>query len=265
MGCSVPKPAAESYVWDRREGLLAGPVEDAPMRAADSWLVTSGRVRALDRHRARFGTAFAEHVGPEEFGEFWHAVVAALPRQGDWFPRVELVTAGPEPSLRLRVRPAPPLGTRIRVWPLDGPDERRAPRTKGPDLPWLGRARARAVDAGADEALLTTAAGTVVEGATSALLWWEDDVLCLPSPSLPVLDSVTAGLVVDRAADLGVPIEYRECDLSGLAGREAWFVNALHGIRPVVSWVGTAVEPGPPSRAGEWSEWLSALAEPLAL
>src|ERR1039458_248493 len=44
---------------------------------------------------------------------------------------------------------------------------------------------------GADEALLVSGSGTVLEGALSAVLWWRGDVLCAPPQSLPVLPSVT--------------------------------------------------------------------------
>lgn len=40
-----------------------------------------------------------------------------------------------QPRLSLRIRPAPPTAAAARVWVYDGPDMRRFPRCKGPDLP----------------------------------------------------------------------------------------------------------------------------------
>jgi branched-subunit amino acid aminotransferase/4-amino-4-deoxychorismate lyase len=161
----------------------AGP---APVAAADSWLVAHGRVRALDRHQLRFARACAaagrDGPGPDDLTGFWSAVVARLPRTGCWFPRVELAGPGP-PELRLLLRPAPPLGTTARLWLGDTADRRRVPRRKGPDLDRLTALRDRAVAAGADDALLTTPGGIVLEGATTSILWWEDGRLCLRLPA----------------------------------------------------------------------------------
>jgi hypothetical protein len=249
----------------------AGP---APVAAADSWLVTHGRVRALDRHQLRFGRACAAAAragpgrlpGPDDLAGFWTAVVARLPRTGCWFPRVELAGPGP-PGLWLLVRPAPPPGTTARLWLGDTADRRRVPRRKGPDLPRLAALRARAVAAGADDALLTTPGGIVLEGTTTSLLWWEDDRLCLPSAGLRTLPGVTSGLLAQRARELGIPVARRRVTVSGLAGREVWAVNAAHGLRPVVGWAGSTAgpgtEPGTASRAPAWRHWLQEAAVPL--
>ena len=66
---------------------------------ADSWLVEDGRVRALDVHRARFTGSVAD-AAPDltsRVEAFWSACVAELPREGAWFPRVELVAAAAGP------------------------------------------------------------------------------------------------------------------------------------------------------------------------
>ncbi|MFJ4637776.1 chorismate-binding protein [Streptomyces hygroscopicus] len=43
---------------------------------------------------------------------------------------------------------------------------------------------------------LTAASGLVPEGTTANVPWWEDDVLCLPCPELPVLTGVTSSPAV---------------------------------------------------------------------
>ena len=248
--------------WQPGAGLRPVPAEDTgTLLVADSWLVDGGRVRGLDEHRQRFTGACAALVAPAELAAFWSAVVAVLPRRGAWFPRAELV-ARRGPCLQLRVRVAPPIRDRVSVWVHDGPDPRRHPRCKGPDLARLAALRARAEAAGAHEALITAGDGIVVEGATTSVLWWEGGALCTPSPRLRVLDGVTSGLIQREAAARGVRVRQRQARLASLAGREVWMVNALHGIRPVTGWLGARVEAGPPVLATQLRAWLAGQAEP---
>ena len=213
-----------------------------------------GRVRGLDRHRDRFVRSCGECDGPPAYRllEFWRAMTAVLPRTGAWFPRVELTPH----HVRLRLRPAPPLGTPVEVWATGQSDPRRLPRRKGPDLDTLARLRARAAEAGAQEAVLVTPSGVVLEAATTSVIWWEDDTLCLPPPRLPVLPGVTLALIQEHAEHTGIRTAHRERTLTELAAREVWLVNALHGIRPVTRWVGGPKEAGPAVRAPEWQKWL---------
>ncbi|WP_043632330.1 aminotransferase class IV [Nonomuraea candida] len=243
-------------------GFVAGvPVED-DLLAADSWLVVDGAARFLADHGRRFRAACeAAAAAGELVAAMWRAAVAALPREGDWFPRVELSASG---ELRLRLRTAPPRGGRLTVWAGPPGDPRRAPRVKGPDLALLARLRAEALRHGAHEALITTADGWVVEGATTSLLWWEDGTLCAPPDELPALPGVTAARLRRRAAELGIPVARRRRRVPDLAGREIWLVNALHGIRPVRGWAAPGLPgPGPAAMAPSWQAWLARQAEPL--
>ncbi|MGW6010639.1 aminotransferase class IV [Streptomyces sp. NPDC055210] len=247
----------------------AGPTAgDEPLAVADSWLVEDGRVRFLDAHRARFGAACEENgLSAPVLSRFWTAALAVVPAGGRWFPRAELTAAG---ALRFWLRPAPEPGREAAVWIADGADPRRRPRTKGPDLEVLARLRVRAAGSGADEALLRTPDGLVLEGATTSLLWWEDGDLCVPDPGLPVLAGTTGRALQDRAERLGITVRPVRCGVERLTGKEAWLVNALHGIRPVVRWITTDPAPGPadggargmtaghPGRAPRWQRWLAA-------
>ncbi|MDQ0685828.1 branched-subunit amino acid aminotransferase/4-amino-4-deoxychorismate lyase [Streptomyces achromogenes] len=249
--------------WTSAGGLLPAAEAGGRLLVADSWLVRDGRVRGLERHRERFLRACGECSGPplRRLVEFWRDVTAALPRSGEWFPRVELAAGSLE--LRLLLRPAPQLEPDIRVWAAGQPDPRTVPRRKGPDLDALARVRRRASGAGATEAVLVASSGAVLEAATASVLWWEDDTLCLPPPRLPVLAGVTGQLIQERAHRLGVRVVHRERTPAELDGREVWLVNALHGIRPVTAWVGGPLTPGPAVRAAEWRRWLDSLGEPL--
>ncbi len=240
--------------------LVSCPDDARSLAAADSWLLRDGAVRALDLHRARFDASCrARGVPDARLDAFWSGLDCLLPGTGAWFPRAELTAAG---ELRLRMRPAPALGTRLTASPYPGPDPRAEPRTKGPDLERLAQARAGAAAHGADEALLLSGEGFVLEGTTTSLLWWDGDTLCLPSAALPVLPGVTASLLVRLAREERVPVRYCHARLPDLSGREAWLVNALHGIRPVTAWRGVALAAGRPARAAAWSARLGALAAP---
>ena len=104
---------ATTFLW--QDGVLA--VRDdcdilpASIEVADSWYVTEGTALALDLHRSRFMTGVPRGRYLQfQPGEFWDAAIAAIPREGDWFPRVELRTQ------LLRPGALPPLR------PTDGPE-----------------------------------------------------------------------------------------------------------------------------------------------
>ncbi len=256
----------EVLTWQAGSGLRPGSAGSARLLVADSWLLDAGRVRGLDLHRQRFAGSCGDAAGvrPAELDEFWRAVVERLPRSGTWFPRVELAAAprGP-PRLWLRIRPAPARTEEVRVWVSPGPDGRTMPRRKGPDLDRLAELRHAGAQAGAQEVLLTTRSGLVLEAANSSLMWWEGPALCLTDPALRVLPGVTAALVRRHAARCGIPVRNRRSRLADLDGREAWLTNALHGIRPVTAWVGSTVSAGAATRAAQWRQWWTDWAEPL--
>lgn len=271
--------AENVLVWD---GAGLRPADaGTDLLVADSWLVDDGAVAGFGHHRARFRTACLSAGVPEgEVDAFLDAVPGHLPSRGRLFPRVEYGCGPDGPQLRLRVRPAPPITTEVVLAPHPGPDPRRAPRTKGPDLVMLGGVRARAAELGAGEAVLCTADGTLLEGAYSAVVWWRSemggDVLCVPDPDLPVLDSVTRRRIVDAAGRRSVDVRHERVAPADLDGLETWSLSALHGIRAVTGWRGChvqgdirggirgrAVEAGPAERAATWRGYLAADLTPL--
>ncbi|MFG1908641.1 aminotransferase class IV [Kribbella sp. NPDC048928] len=225
---------------------------------ADSFLVANGKVRGLDLHRERFvGSCAAAGVDAERF---WDEQTGRLPGFGRWFPRFELQGSG---ELAVQLRPAPPIGGRVRVAVLDGPDPRTAPRVKGPDLELLGKLKESAPDR-ADEILLLDADGTVLEAAYSAVAWWEGGTLCLPPADRPLLPSVTATLLRRIAATEDVEVSEHPITPDALRNTtEAWLVNALHGIRPIHAWGPSPIDPLPNSQAPLWQSHLEALATNL--
>jgi branched-subunit amino acid aminotransferase/4-amino-4-deoxychorismate lyase len=230
---------------------IDAPPSRAAVEAAESWLVVDGRVRGLDLHWARFRAAAPELRA---------AVARALPVRGRWWPRVELRADG---SRWLAVRPAPPREPTVVAWVSDGPDPRREPRRKGPDLERLGALRAEAARHGAGEALLSDRDGRLLEGAYSSLLWWEGDALWTVPDDAPVLPGVTRALLLALADAHQVAVRRRRPAPAELAGREVWLTGALHGIRVVSAWA-DGPPAGPALRASEWQRRLEAGAEPLA-
>jgi len=239
------------HVFTLAAGRLIRGEEPGPPVVADSWLVNDGATRALELHRARFdASCLARGVPVHRLGVFWAELVRSLPAAGRWFPRAELSASG---DLHLRVRPAPPLGTRVTVWPYPSPDPRTDPRTKGPDIALLAQVRGQAAARGADEALLLSPDGFVLEGTTTSLLWWDGETLCLPGTGLPLLPGITSQVIVRLADAEGIRVSHRQARLADLDGRETWMVNALHGLRPVTGWSGVSLRAAPPDRAARWA------------
>ncbi|MGW7681922.1 aminotransferase class IV [Kribbella sp. NPDC054772] len=225
---------------------------------ADSFLVANGKVRGLELHRDRFVRSCA--AAGVSADRFWDEQIGRLPGFGRWFPRFELKASG---ELAVQLRPAPPIGGRVRVAVHDGPDPRTAPRVKGPDLELLGKLKEAAPDR-ADEILLLDSDGTVLEAAYSAVAWWEDDTLCFPPSDRPLLPSVTARLLRQIATAQGVETSEHPITPDALRDTtEAWLLNALHGIRPVHAWGPSAIDPLPNSHATVWQTHLDTLAARL--
>jgi branched-subunit amino acid aminotransferase/4-amino-4-deoxychorismate lyase len=224
---------------------------------ADSWRVESGQAVALERHRDRFFASAAHHgLESAKLSAFWDAVIAAIPLEGSWFPRVEVVATPGGPTLRYRERVAPAWNAEVIVARASH-DPRRHPHTKGPDLEALLALRASVAPLGAGEAIITTDHDCLVEGAYSSLMVWlpgSDSPLVVP-PSTPHLRGVTESVITDLAGELGVAIHQRDLSVRELEGSELWILSALHGIR-----VATAFIDGPPlgSVPGRRDTWQSA-------
>jgi branched-subunit amino acid aminotransferase/4-amino-4-deoxychorismate lyase len=225
---------------------------------ADSWLVDHGRVRAAERHWARFSAACREQgAAAEALAALCAGIADAVPAGDRWFPRVELRADG---ELALRVRPAPPREPTVVAWVSDEPDPRRAPRRKGPDLERLAALRERAAAHGAGEALLVDAAGRALEGAFTSLLWWEGETLWAVPDDAPILPGITRALLLDLAREGGTAVAFRRPSPHELAGRETWLVSALHGIRVVTRWAAGGPQAGDAPRAATWQRLLDDLA-----
>jgi branched-subunit amino acid aminotransferase/4-amino-4-deoxychorismate lyase len=237
---------------------------DTAIEVADSWLVTAGTALALGLHRDRFLSSMsADARASTNADAFWAATVALIPRDGDWFPRVELQRRGDALLLVFRLRDSPERRKNLieATW-LDG-DPRTVPSIKGPDLATMTRLRTAVQARGANEALLLTDDGYVVEDSHSGLLWWRGDILCGPPAEFARVDSVTVRSVLALAAALGVETYEEAVTPAEIADTELWSLNALHGIRIVTRWVDGPDLAQLPGRLAIWRARLDALRKPI--
>ena len=258
---TAERPIATILRW--HDGVFAeldycDPAETAVL-AADSWFVTDGRSLALDLHRSRFLRALPDDIPGERF---WTDAIMRIPSEGDWFPRVELQSRRGAHELVLRLRSAPERRTSA-VLATAASDPRTNPTVKGPDLEAMLRLRTLAQASGADEAVILSPDGYVVEGAYSALVWWRGAILCTPPAEFERIDSVTARALLGLAAALGVELFEEAVTPAELDGTELWALSALHGPRIATRWVDGPSLAALPGRLRLWRERLEALRHPL--
>jgi branched-subunit amino acid aminotransferase/4-amino-4-deoxychorismate lyase len=267
MSAPPSVPAATTSLWQSGDLVPREDCDVAPatIEVADSWLVDEGTARGLDLHRERFLTSIPRsRSGELDAVAFWDAAIAALPRTGTWFPRVELREQLGAPQLLFRLREAPTLQRSLVLTTHTGRDPRTQPTTKGPDLSAMIRLRTEAQTHGADETVIVSPEGWIVEGSTTSICWWRGSTLCIPDRSLARVDGVTMRSVLALATALGIEVSEERALPEELDELEVWALNALHGIRIVTAWQGgpasTAEEPG---RLSRWRLRLDALRRPL--
>lgn len=224
----------EEHIYVFNDGIFVAveSVEGSP-RVADSFLVTDGRVRSLDRHIERFETS-AMKLTRQDLRHFWNQVIQLIPKEGQWFPRIELTTEG---QLVTRIRTGLDYEPRVTLWSADAGDGRVDPTTKGPDLAFGSALRRKAKLHGADEAVILDNEGYVIEGALSSLVWWKDDILYGPNHQTQWLPSVTRLDVFEIAAQAGFRTATAHVKPEDLIGLEIWVLSSFTGIRPVVEWL----------------------------
>jgi branched-subunit amino acid aminotransferase/4-amino-4-deoxychorismate lyase len=254
------------YRW--RDGSLEAldycDMTDTAIMVADSWLVTEGTVLGIGLHRARFLDSMStDDRKRTDADAFWDAALALIPRAGDWFPRVELQSRTGPLLLVFRLRDAPERRNNLieATW-LDG-DPRTVPRIKGPDLAAMTRVRTAVQARGANEAVILTDDGYVVEDSHSGLLWWRGEILCGPPTAFDRVDSVTVRSVLTLATALGVETFEEAVTPGELADTELWSLNALHGIRIVTEWIDGPALAQLPGRLSLWRARMDALRKPI--
>lgn len=193
---------------------------------ADSFLMRDGKVRALRWHSDRFREAVSTHAPAllDSLPAFTAACADELASEFEVFPRLDVV----DESFWLRIRPVPPLAaTAIAV------TERvdvTLPELKGPNISLYAELNT----AHNCETVRVDARGNVIEGVTSAVLWWQDDSLHSIASS-DRITSTTEHFLFAIAHELGFSVAQTSITPAELRQHETWLVNALHGIRPLTS------------------------------
>jgi branched-subunit amino acid aminotransferase/4-amino-4-deoxychorismate lyase len=221
------------FRWNGSDLIPADGAPILPLYVADSWLLVDGGVVELQKHFERFAESATAQGLVRPVDAFTAAVTAKLPRTGSWFPRIDLTERG---ELELWVRPAPKLGETV-ILATAPSDVRTEPTVKGPDIPALEELRQQARTLGADDAVILNAAGQIIDGATTCLLWWRDGDVFIPPTEARRVDSITVKVARDIAAAHGVAVAEEWATPLQLGGATVWALNSLHGIRQVTSWI----------------------------
>ena len=247
--------------------ITEGQQTEVQLEVADSWLVEDGRARSLDAHYERFSRWVGE-VSPAcspSLPAFFEAVKEKIPGDGRWFPRIEFHAEAEAPHhLFLRLRKAPDQLGDLILWTLPDPDPRQNPSVKGPDLSLGMQMRRNAKMHGADEAVILSESGYVLEGALSSLVWWRDDVLCSSSDDLPWLPSVTRNEIFGIANQMGFATRVERAKPADLIGLEIWALSSLQGIRVVSDWVDLGGPVGKPTHSEAFSKRLRMLSTSIS-
>lgn len=232
---------------------------------ADSWLAREGRVRALQLHRKRFFSSCEQLAGLNEkdIDPFWEIALEKVPQTGCWFPRIEMAGSLKKPVFQIRIRKAPLVHQTVRLSDRRITDFRKAPRHKGPDLKEMLTIREKIVETDADEGILTTPKGFLLEGLTTSIIWWENETLCTVPPSHRILPGVTAQLIQSLATEKHTRIAHRLRKPQDLNGCEVWAVNALHGIRQAIDWKHAPFKPSFHTDIEYWRKALDRFQENL--
>ena len=194
-----------------------------------------GELPLWPRHAARLWSSLARLGWPEETpGDLHTAAIELLQSDGrpDGILRVAAVRRADSVAWELSTRAREPRDS-ITVCLVDDPrnldvshDLKRTPR----DV--YDGARAQALAAGADEALLVAPDGSVSEGAVTNLFVQLGDELVTPPLDGRVLPGVARQLLMDELAARGTPVSERRVqrrDLESAAG--IWVTNAVYGPR----------------------------------
>lgn len=203
------------------------------MYAAVSFLLREGAVVDFPGHLARFARWADEQGLKRPLDDFFDAVTAALPRTGDFFPRIDLTHRG---ELELHVRPVPATSRTV-VVASAATDPREEPTIKGPDFGVLHQIKETAAAKGAQEAIILDAQGRLVDASTSCLVWIRGKSMFSPPAEAPRIQSITVGVVERLAREAGYSVETQWATPAELADAQLWILNSLHGIRAVSSWV----------------------------
>lgn len=247
-GAAVPVPAGEPVVtaWD--QGLVRGD------GAFESVAVLDGRTPHLPAHLGRLTRSAAlleiPHPGDDVWAALVGAVLAGWPAGTEGVIRLVL-TRGPgegaPPTALALLAPVPPETVRQRTegiavisLPLGIPADLRA------QAPWLlGGAKTlsyavnmaayrHAHSLGADDVVLTSSEGQLLEGPTSTVAWAAGGMLHTPPVETGILPGTTVARLFERAETTGWPTSRTRGTVEDLHAADAvWLLSGVRGAAPV--------------------------------
>jgi branched-subunit amino acid aminotransferase/4-amino-4-deoxychorismate lyase len=107
---------------------------------------------------------------------------------------------------------------------------------------------------GANEAIIVSPDGHIVEGAYSSVIAWPagGNEMWVVEGSIPRIPSVTEAALVGLARERDISVVEKRFTPHDLEGASVWVASALHGIRRVTHWAG-----GPRVREDQdhWQLW----------
>ncbi|MDZ4169257.1 MAG: bifunctional anthranilate synthase component I family protein/class IV aminotransferase [Coriobacteriia bacterium] len=216
--------------------LKASPVtgDTAPETALrETMRVVGASVPLLDRHLARLARGGA---GPSVLADVRVAVADQLATPDALVEPARLgVTVTPDGAVSAGLTHEPSSlaveeGVRFAAIEVEAPPELPRGAAKPASRRYWDRAHRSARLAGADQAVLHTGGGALIDGSTASVWLVRDGRLATPVAP-PAVGGVCRELVFDVAAALGVVAEERELTLTDLdAADEVWFSNAYGGF-----------------------------------
>jgi 4-amino-4-deoxychorismate lyase len=247
-GGAVRVPADEPVVTAFDQGLGRGD------GVFESVLVTGGRTPDLPAHLTRLARSAALLELTDPGDAVWQALVDAVLTDwpadvegacrlfltrglGEGAPPTVLALLAPVPAETLRQRTG---GISVVTLGLGIPADFRA------TAPWLlggaktlsyavnMAAQRHAHRLGADDVVLTSLDGRLLEGPTSTVVWAADGVLRTPPVETGILAGTTAGRLFARAADDGWPTEVTTGTAADLHAADAvWLLSGIRGAATV--------------------------------
>lgn len=211
--------------------------------------VWDGRAFRLDDHLERLDQSLAAVALPPADRDVLAREAAALLTGVDSDAALRLyVTASGTRIVTLSPQPVRPnaqhLELQVAPWirPLGSYDPAGSKTMSY--LPNMAATR-RAVAAGADDALLVSLEGWVLEGPTFAVMWIVDATILAPPVELGIVDSISRRTVLELATAAGIPIVSEPRPVDHLLGADEVLISS--SVRPLLALrrVGTRTYDGP--------------------
>jgi 4-amino-4-deoxychorismate lyase len=219
--------------------------------------IAGGRVAFLDAHLERLAASAARLEIPVPEG--WPALVDLVARTWDL----------PDGTLRLVLTRGGVAYALVSEVPAESVRVRReglhavtlawgVPAGLRAEAPWLlggvkctsyathMAATRHAVSLGADDAVLVSSDGEVLEGPTSNVAWVRDGVLVTPPAEVGILPGITIQVVLALCAERGIPTQVRRAASTELAvADEVLLTGSVRGVVPVLTLDGRELGAGP--------------------